>query len=1116
MMDEDNQIKIPLANGQSLKEFSSNGSLVAADNYLIYSPEENHYGITALEFELKNLDGSSTQYNFTIAINPVNDAPIANIVAAELDEDSNITIDVIANSFDIEDGTNLSLIATDAKHGTVEITEDNKLLYTPNANYYGNDSFEYIITDQDGLSTSKTINIVVNNIDDVPIVVDELNVQTSEDKTISIDILANVFDADHQENGQYNMGVEDINGNTLNITEITGAPLNGVAEISDNKITYTPNPNFNGTDVITYKISDGVHELTKVINLEITPENDVPIIINSETTTNEDGTIIIDILRDVIDADGDNLTITSISQPDNGAAEIINNKIVYVPKANYHGTDALLYTIADGNGGFVTKKLDINVTSINDAPIIESFASEINEDGVLTIDVLKGAFDIEDDDLTISQVSSGSHGIATIINNKIIYVPNANYHGADTIEYIISDGTNEVSKILNINIDSINDAPVAILSEATLEEDNSITLDILSFASDLDGDTLSLTGITSPNYGSAEIINGKVKYTPNIDYFGNDSFEYFITDNNGALISKTLTLTINNVNDIPLLNTDDHHVTYEDSKLEIDVLLQTIDLDGDTLTIESVTDPLNGLAEIIDGKIIYTPNGNYNGSDNFSYTISDGSSSITKDLTVYVNAMNDSPNAIDDHVETLEDNDIIIDVLNNDFDVEDADLKRENILFGGAMNGLVFLNKHNQIIYRPNKNFNGTDEFVYSVKDSNAAFSNLATVSINIDPVNDQPIIQQKFADQMIRAGEENIIKISEKTFFDIDGDELDISLKMHDGSDLPDWLIYDANSQTITTNATNDDIGKLHLSLIASDGEYEVSSKFTLVVKESLEVRNDERINIIEGGSESDLMVAETGNTDLIFAGDGDDDIVYNIDDVWGEGFQAFNSYTGDVVDISGKIRSYDAFDGGAGDADTLYLTEGDDSVFLHDLISDNPTISGSRLFGIEVINALGGSDIIDLSSDVFTYGSVTINGSDGDDVIWSNDGNDTINAGSGDDNLNGGRGDDILYGDVGDDYIHGYDGDDTLIGGIGQDILIGGSGSDIFEFTGLADSTIAKPDIIKDFESGIDLIKIAGVTYDDLSITANENSTIIANDDFAIQIDGVFNLTEDDFIAA
>ncbi len=659
--------------------------------------------------------------------------------------------------------------------------------------------------------------------------------------------------------------------------------------------------------------------------------------------------------------------------------------------------------------------------------------------------------------------------------------------------------------------------PIAILTESTLNEDSSINIDVLSFASDVDGDILTIAGITNPTNGLALIKNGQITYTPNADYFGSDSFDYLISDGNGGVISKTLNLTINNVNDAPEITIEGIVNINEDNEARINILEHATDIDGDELSLIKADNAENGTLTIEGGEIIYTPDQDYFGQENITYIVSDGAAQVEKELTINIASVNDNPLANNDQITTFEDNSVTIDLLANDSDIEDQELKRENILLGGALYGTVFLNENNQVIYTPNQDYFGTDSFIYAVKDSDGAFSNIATANINIEGVNDAPIVVNDFNDQMIRAGEENTITIPDNIFNDVDGDDLTISIGLANGNSLPDWINYNAENRTITSNATDNNIGAINLILTASDGKYETSQEFTLVVKESLQVRNDDRINIIEATSESDLVVANAGTTDLIFSGDGNDTIAYNIDDVWGEGYSAKNSYTGDEISITGKIRSYDAFDGGKGESDTLYLTEGDDVIFLHDLISDNPTISGSRLFGIEVINALGGSDVIDLSSDIFTYGSVTINGSEGDDVLWSNDGNDIINGEGGNDSIVGGRGDDILNGGDGDDVIKGYEGDDTLLGGIGKDILNGGSGSDIFDFTNIDWSKSENPDIIQDFEKGIDLIQISnsGLSFDDLEISNDGVDTFILeeNNEFAIILNGVFNLSAEDF---
>ena len=1103
MINEDDQIKILAGEDYTLSNITSpNGDFILDAENLIFTPNENYFGLTNLSYDLTDESGNINSYNFTIAINPINDAPILNLVEANLNEDSTIEIDVLAEVTDIEDGNLTNLEIGIAKYGKTELTSDNKIKYTPNPDYFGTDSFEYSVTDSEGLTTTRTLNVIINNIEDIPIIVDELNIKSAEDQSIAIDINDHAFDGD---------------GDELIIIEATN-PANGAVTIeNNNQLIYTPNANYNGTDSFDYVISDGKTELTKTINLEISSENDAPIVISSEVSVNEDGAVIIDILRDVIDSDGDNVAIESISNPTNGAAEIFDNKIVYIPKENFNGSDSLIYTISDGNGGIVTKKLDININSVNDAPILEIINGDLREDEILTINVLKGAIDVENDELTIIDIKNITNGHATIVNNEIIYIPDQNYHGTASFDYIVTDGVNNIEKTLNINIESVNDLPIAILSESTVNEDSSVNIDVLSFSSDVDGDILTISGITNPTNGSALIENDQIIYTPNADYFGYDSFDYLISDGNGGIISKTLNLTINNVNDAPEITIEGIVNINEDNEARINILEHANDIDGDDLSLISANNAINGTLTLDGGEIIYTPDQNYFGSENITYTVSDGVAEVTKELTINIASVNDNPLANNDQITTFEDNSVIIDLLANDNDVEDGQLKRENILLGGALYGTVFLNENNQVIYTPNQDYFGTDSFIYAVKDSNRAFSNIATANINIEGVNDAPIVVNDFNDQMIRAGEENTINIPDNIFNDVDGDDLTISIGLANGNSLPDWINYNAENRTITSNATNNNIGAINLILTASDGKYETSQEFTLVVKESLQVRNDDRINIIEATSESDLVVANAGTTDLIFSGDGNDTIAYNIDDVWFDGYSAKNSYTGDEISITGKIRSYDAFDGGKGESDTLYLTEGDDVIFLHDLISDNPTISGSRLFGIEVINALGGSDVIDLSSDIFTYGSVTINGSDGDDVLWSNDGNDIINGEGGNDSIVGGRGNDILNGGDGDDVIKGYEGDDTLLGGIGKDILSGGSGSDIFDFTNIDWSKSENPDIIQDFEEGIDLIGISnsGLSFDDLDISNDGVDTLISeeNNEFAIILNGVFNLSAEDF---
>ncbi len=208
-----------------------------------------------------------------------------------------------------------------------------------------------------------------------------------------------------------------------------------------------------------------------------------------------------------------------------------------------------------------------------------------------------------------------------------------------------------------------------------------------------------------------------------------------------------------------------------------------------------------------------------------------------------------------------------------------------------------------------------------------------------------------------------------------------------------------------------------------------------------------------LNGGADNDILNGGTGS-DLLSGGSGDDILMYSQDEIWPSGFVAWNVGTpneplnGERVTVNPRYRNHDGFDGGDGE-DTLLMGDEGEALFLDDRYSANPFgYNTARLIDIEIIDAGGGNDIVDLTSQQFSYGDVTIIGGNGDDVLWGNDGNDIINGGQGNDNIDGAAGDDIL------------------IVGEGADKIFGRGGSDQIVYTFFDDFV----DTLGDFETGID----------------------------------------------
>ncbi len=174
-----------------------------------------------------------------------------------------------------------------------------------------------------------------------------------------------------------------------------------------------------------------------------------------------------------------------------------------------------------------------------------------------------------------------------------------------------------------------------------LEDGGAIT-GTLTFTDTADGFTAPDFAVTTPAVnGTASIVAGAGEwtYTADANYNGSDSFTVSVTDDDGNVETQVIKLTVTQVNDDPNAVNDSANTT-EDTAVSIDVLANDSDVDGDALTIDTVSDPTNGTAAIVGGQVIYTPNASSQGTDTFTYTVSDGNGGTdTATVTVQVGAV---------------------------------------------------------------------------------------------------------------------------------------------------------------------------------------------------------------------------------------------------------------------------------------------------------------------------------------------------------------------------------------------------------------------------------------------------------------------------------------------
>ncbi|MCX7561465.1 tandem-95 repeat protein, partial [Sulfitobacter sp. F26204] len=231
-------------------------------------------------------------------------------------------------------------------NGTVVINADGTLEYTPDMDFNGEDTITYTIEDPDGLSDTAEVTVTVTPVDDAPVTAPD-TADVDEDDTVTIDVLGNDTDP---------------NGDPLTVTEAT-APNGTVTINPDGTLDYTPNPDFNGEDTITYTVEDpDGNPATGTVAVTVAPVNDAPVAEDDSDSTPEDTAVTIDVLGNDSDVDGDPLTVTAATAPNGTVVINADGTLEYTPDMDFNGEDTITYTIEDPDGLSDTAEVTVTVT----------------------------------------------------------------------------------------------------------------------------------------------------------------------------------------------------------------------------------------------------------------------------------------------------------------------------------------------------------------------------------------------------------------------------------------------------------------------------------------------------------------------------------------------------------------------------------------------------------------------------------------------------------------------------------------------------------------------------------------------------------------------------------
>ncbi|TWT97586.1 Peptidyl-prolyl cis-trans isomerase A precursor [Botrimarina colliarenosi] len=644
----------------------------------------------------------------------------------EVDEDASLSVDaangVLQNDGDGSiDGLTVTVVDQPA-HGTVTLNADGSFTYTPEANYFGADSFTYRSTDGTDVSNVAKVTIAVNALQDAPEpVVDSYTL--NEDEPLAVTPANGVLAND-----------VDVDGDTLTATVVTGPTHGTLTFNADGSFVYTPAANYFGPDSFTYSVTDGVTVSDPVtVSLTVNSVNDNPTVTDDTYTVSEDGTLTVAVGEGVLandsDIDSTVLGVTVVTGPAKGTLTLnADGSFTYTPNADFFGTDTFTYRTSDGAGGMNDGQVTINVTGTPDSPVAVDDSFDAPNDGTpTTLNVL--ANDTDPDGTSshkITSVTTGSLGGTIVISadgRSLKYTAPLEGVGNDVFTYTMEDGdglTSTASVVVNVY------------------DAGSVTISGFVYV-DTDNDGVRETGEIG--------IPGVLVTLTGVDVRGYSVSRSMLTGNDGSYSFTELSSgTYKIVESQPAAHSDGKDVTTVAGAALTNDTISNLVVSGNSVFTENNfgETPLSSSYITLAWFLASAPSP----QEMFRKVVADaeeqaGHTELAATIRSGGSASqtNTSPTAAIDAYMATEDTTLTVTaangVLANDSDAEDDTLTAA--VTQSPTHGTLSLASDGSLTYTPTANYTGQDTFSYKAKDDEFS-SPAVVVTITVANTNDAPV----------------------------------------------------------------------------------------------------------------------------------------------------------------------------------------------------------------------------------------------------------------------------------------------------------------------------------------------------------------------------------------
>ncbi len=701
------------------------GLVINADGTFQYTAPSNYFGSQSITIQACDTGNLCASTQFTINVTAVNDLPFVINDTYTINEDQTLTGNLSNGESDIEGSALTYSINQPVQGGNLLLNANGQFTFTPISNWFGTQTLAVNVCDNQGGCSVSQLSIQVTAVNDAP-ASSPANLTSNEDQTL---------------NGNLLNFCSDVEGSSLTFS-IQSAPTTGAITLNPSgSFAYQPDSNFFGNVSFTYQVCDASNSCVNgIVSITISNINDAPSAPNLSINTNEDATAS-GTAFGITDIDNNTLSITLSTPAQYGTFSIASNgNYTYVPNANFFGTETLTYQVCDPLGLCSTGQISILVNAIQDIPQANSESFAVIQGNILNGNLSINDSDGDGDALTYTASNAAQHGsFALSPNGAFSYNANTGFIGAEVITYSVCDNFgNCATATLTIDVLTNNTPPVASAFSANINEDQNLNATLINAVEDAQGGLLSFTTLQAPAHGVLNwLSNGNFQYIPAPNFFGGDSFEYRVCDNGGLCDQSTVSITVEAVNDAPVIG-EETMSTSEDMSTTLNIASNDTEIESDLISYGIITNGSNGVASLSpSGQFTYTPNSNFWGVDAIVYEACDPFNACSEAvLEINISSVNDAPTASNSFIQ-LEEDDIqlgSVAALVNHADDES--------LFFGALNspehGVLFISSNGDFSYTPFANYFGSDEFSYITCDAFGACDS-AVVVITVSSINDQP-----------------------------------------------------------------------------------------------------------------------------------------------------------------------------------------------------------------------------------------------------------------------------------------------------------------------------------------------------------------------------------------